>query len=127
MEITGRRSVHWEPGYLAAFARYLGRSAGMTSMAFDLDLIFPIRDVASADLMMLKATCLWNAGIIDVRQRKLVQQRAARFLQENAIANENPRTVEMPIQQSDLSCAVSSSSFAAWQQAEDALTPSFPS
>jgi hypothetical protein len=37
----------------------------MTSMAFDLDLIFPIRDVASADLMMLKATCLWNAGIID--------------------------------------------------------------
>jgi hypothetical protein len=48
-------------------------------MAFDLDLIFPIRDVASADLMMLKATCLWNAGIIDDRQRKLVQQRAARF------------------------------------------------
>ena len=51
----------------------------MTSTAFDLDLIFPIRNVASADLMMLKATCLWNAGIIDDRQRKLVQQRAARF------------------------------------------------
>src|ERR1700730_17244102 len=51
----------------------------MTSTAFDLDLIFPIRDVASADLMMLKATCLWNAGIIDDRQRKLVQQRAAGF------------------------------------------------
>jgi hypothetical protein len=56
-----------------------GALRGMTSMAFDLDLIFPIRDVASADLMMLKATCLWNAGIIDDRQRKLVQQRAARF------------------------------------------------
>jgi hypothetical protein len=80
MELTGRRSVHWEPGYLAAFARYLGRSAGMTSMAFDLDLIFPIRDVASADLMMLKATCLWNAGIIDDGERELVQQRAERFL-----------------------------------------------
>ena len=86
-----------------------GALRGMTSTAFDLDLIFPIRNVASADLMMLKATCLWNAGIIDVRQRKLVQQRAARFLQGNAIANGNPRTVEIPIQQSDLSCAVSSS------------------
>ena len=45
-------------------------------MSFDLDLIFPIRDVPSADLMMLKAACLWNAGIIDDRQRELVHQRA---------------------------------------------------
>jgi hypothetical protein len=35
-----------------------------------LDLTFPIRDVRSADLMLLKASCLWNAGIIDDRQRK---------------------------------------------------------
>ena len=103
-----------------------GTLRGMTSMTFDLDLIFPIRDVASAELMLLKATCLWNAGIIDDRQRKLVQQRAARFLRGNAIADGNPRTVEMPIQHSDLSCAVSSSSSAAWQ-AKGALTPSFPS
>jgi hypothetical protein len=34
-----------------------GALRGMTSTAFDLDLIFPIRNVASADLMMLKA--LW--------------------------------------------------------------------
>jgi hypothetical protein len=103
-----------------------GTLRGMTSMTFDLDLIFPIRDVASAELMLLKATCLWNAGIIDDRQRKLVQQQAARFLRGNAIADGNPRTVEMPIQHSDLSCAVSSSSSAAWQ-AKGALTPSFPS
>jgi hypothetical protein len=49
-------------------------------MSLDLDLTFPIRDVPSADLMRLKATCLWNAGIIDDRQRELVQQRAERFL-----------------------------------------------
>jgi hypothetical protein len=48
----------------------------MTTMSLDLDLIFPIRDVPSADLMMLKAACLWNAGIIDDRQRELVHQRA---------------------------------------------------
>src|ERR1700730_14032591 len=56
-----------------------GALRGMTSTAFDLDLIFPIRNVASADLIDRKSTCLWNAGIIDDRQRKLVQQRAARF------------------------------------------------
>jgi hypothetical protein len=55
-----------------------------------------------------------------------VQQRAARFLRENAIADENPRTVEIPIHHSDLSCAVSSSSSTAWQ-AKGALTLSFPS
>jgi hypothetical protein len=34
-------------------------------MSLDLDLIFSIRDVASADLMKLKANCLWSAGTID--------------------------------------------------------------
>jgi hypothetical protein len=46
-------------------------------MAFNLELIFPIREVRSADLRMLKAGCLWDAGVIDDRQRKLVHQRAA--------------------------------------------------
>src|ERR1700726_1252907 len=49
-------------------------------MSLDLDLTFPIRDVPSADLMRLKATCLWNAGIIDAGERELIQQRAERFL-----------------------------------------------
>jgi hypothetical protein len=55
----------------------------MTIMSVDLDLIFPIRDVPSADLMKLKANCLRNAGIINDRQRELVQQRAERFLQRD--------------------------------------------
>jgi hypothetical protein len=48
-------------------------------MSLDLDVIFPIRDLPSAGLMMLKASCLWNAGIISDRQRELVHSRAERF------------------------------------------------
>ena len=51
-------------------------------MSLDLDLTFPIRDVPSANLMRLKATCLRNAGIIDDGERELVQQRAERFLRQ---------------------------------------------
>jgi hypothetical protein len=54
-------------------------------MTLDLGLLFPIRDGASAELMVFKAACLWNAGIIDDRQRQLVDQRARRFLQQGAI------------------------------------------
>jgi hypothetical protein len=57
--------------------------AGTVTMQLDLDLIFPIRDVPSAELMTLKAVSLWNAGVIDARQRKLVEQRAQQFLEEN--------------------------------------------
>jgi hypothetical protein len=57
---------------------------GMATMQFDVELIFPIRDAASAKLMTLKAACLSNAGIIDARQRKIVEQRAQRFLGQNA-------------------------------------------
>ena len=49
-------------------------------MQLDLDLIFPIRDPMSAELMAVKAVCLWNAGVIDYRQRKIVEQRAQQFL-----------------------------------------------
>ena len=55
-------------------------------MQLDLDLIFPIRDVPSAELMTLKAVCLWNAGVIDARQRKLVEQRAQQFLEKNTLS-----------------------------------------
>jgi hypothetical protein len=55
--------------------------AGTVTMQLDLDLIFPILDVASAKLMTLKAACLWNAGVIDARQRKLVEQRSQQFWQ----------------------------------------------
>ncbi|HEY7243316.1 MAG TPA: hypothetical protein VH678_05470 [Xanthobacteraceae bacterium] len=46
----------------------------------DLDLIFPIRDVPSAELMRVKAACLRNAGVIDAHQKKIVDQRAQEFL-----------------------------------------------
>ena len=49
-------------------------------MPLDLGLLFPIRDGASAELMAFKAACLWNAGIINGRQRQVVEQRAQRFL-----------------------------------------------
>ena len=57
----------------------------MTIMTWNLDLIFPICDIASADLMIVKAACLWNARIIDDRQRHLIEQRAQRFLQRDTI------------------------------------------
>ena len=50
------------------------------TMQLDFDLIFPIRDVASAELMTLKAACLWRAGVIDARQKTVVEQRAQKFL-----------------------------------------------
>jgi hypothetical protein len=55
----------------------------MATMQFDLELIFPIRDAASAELMALKAACLCNAGVIDARQREIVEQRAQTFLGQN--------------------------------------------
>jgi hypothetical protein len=48
-------------------------------MQFDLDLIFPIRDAASAELMALKAACLCNAGVIDARQKEIIERRAQKF------------------------------------------------
>jgi hypothetical protein len=53
----------------------------MVTMQFNFELIFPIRDVPSAELMTLKAACLWNAGVIDARQKKLVEERAQKFLE----------------------------------------------
>jgi hypothetical protein len=72
-------SVSNFPG-IVALSRAL---AGTVTMQLDLELIFPIRDVPSAELMTLKAVCLWNAGVIDARQRKLVEQRAQQLLETN--------------------------------------------
>ncbi len=47
--------------------------------AWDIELIFPIKDPASAALMVIKADCLHNAGVIgDVD--KWVHSRARTFL-----------------------------------------------
>jgi hypothetical protein len=61
----------------------VSRTCGDGDMQFDLELIFPIRDAASAELMALKAACLCNAGVIDARQREIVEKRAQKFLGQN--------------------------------------------
>jgi hypothetical protein len=55
----------------------------MTTMSLDLDLIFPIRDVPSADLMMLKAACLWNAGLSMIGSGSLFINGLSRFLRRD--------------------------------------------
>ena len=57
----------------------------------DLDIIFPIRDAASASFMALKADCLLQAGIIDDRERQQVQSRANSAVTQSAIAKAEPR------------------------------------
>ena len=46
----------------------------------DSDLIFPIKDAASAALMAIKADCLRKAGIIDEAEKQYVHSRARTFL-----------------------------------------------
>ena len=45
-----------------------------------LELIFPIRDRPSAQLMALKAECLHMAGVISAREEQAVLERAAKAL-----------------------------------------------
>jgi hypothetical protein len=46
----------------------------------DIELNFPIKDAASAALMVVKADCLRKAGIIDEADKRRVRSRARRFL-----------------------------------------------
>jgi hypothetical protein len=50
--------------------------------ARDRELIFPIKDSASAALMVIKADWLHTAGIIDEAERQLVHSRARKFLDD---------------------------------------------
>jgi len=47
---------------------------------WDIELIFPIKDAASAALMLIKADCLHKAGIIDEAEKQYVHSRARTFL-----------------------------------------------
>lgn len=49
---------------------------------WDSELIFPIRDAASAALMLLKADCLRQAGIISEAEKQWVHSRARTFLSD---------------------------------------------
>ena len=46
----------------------------------DRELIFPIKDAASAALMLIKADCLRKAGVISDGERQWVHSRARTFL-----------------------------------------------
>jgi hypothetical protein len=47
--------------------------------AWDIQLVFPIKDAASAALMLIKADCLDKAGIISEGEKQWVYSRARRF------------------------------------------------
>jgi hypothetical protein len=46
----------------------------------DIELNFPIKDAASASLMLVKADCLHKAGIINEAEKRCVYFRARTFL-----------------------------------------------
>jgi hypothetical protein len=46
----------------------------------NIELIFPIKDAASAALMIIKADCLHKAGIISEAEKHLVDSRARAFV-----------------------------------------------
>ena len=48
----------------------------------DSELIFPIKDAASAALMLVKADCLHTAGIINEAEKQYVHSRAHTFLDD---------------------------------------------
>jgi hypothetical protein len=48
--------------------------------ARDIEVIFPIKDAASATLMLIKADCLYTAGIINEAEKQYVHSRARTFL-----------------------------------------------
>jgi hypothetical protein len=68
---------------LASDRRELGvRLAGYSAMQRDLELVFPIKDAASAVLMTIKAGCLHKAGIINEAEKQHVHSRARTFLDD---------------------------------------------
>jgi len=50
--------------------------------ARDIEVIFPIKDAASAALMLIKADCLHKAGIINDFEKQYVDFRACIFLDD---------------------------------------------
>jgi hypothetical protein len=53
-----------------------------SAMQRDIELIFPIKDAASAALMSIKADCLHKAGIINEAEKQHVHSRARTFLDD---------------------------------------------
>ncbi len=53
--------------------------------AREIDVIFPIKDAASAAVMLIKADCLHKAGIINDFEKQYVDVRARMFLNDAAL------------------------------------------
>ncbi len=66
--------------YLAAHALICKPQSSRMKRNLDRDLIFPIRDRASAILMQTKADCLRRVGVINDEERKRVHSQAERWL-----------------------------------------------
>jgi hypothetical protein len=47
---------------------------------WNIESIFPIKDAASAALMLIKADCLHQAGVINEAEKRWVHSRARTFL-----------------------------------------------
>jgi hypothetical protein len=54
----------------------VGENRVLKSIAQDGELIFPIKDAASAALMVIKADCRHNAGVISDEEKQWVHFRA---------------------------------------------------
>jgi hypothetical protein len=57
--------------------------------ARDIEVIFPIKDAASAALMLIKADCLHTAGIINEAEKQHVHSRARTFLGHATLKDES--------------------------------------
>ena len=55
--------------------------------AWDIALFFPIKDAASAALMLIKADCLHKAGIVSEAEKQWVHSRARTFLADAPLNN----------------------------------------
>ena len=53
--------------------------------AWDIELIFPIKDAASAALMLIKADCLHKAGVINEAEKQWVHSRASTLLADSTL------------------------------------------
>ena len=53
--------------------------------AWDIELIFPIKDAASAALMVTKADCLHDAGVISDEEKQWVYSIARPFLADRKL------------------------------------------
>jgi hypothetical protein len=62
----------------------------------NIDLVFPIRDDGSAELMCVKAELLYDAGIIAASEWKVVIGRAAAMVGQRE-GTESHQTIKPPI------------------------------